>query len=91
MAIAKEIEAAYWYYRLYFSDHYFNLGVQEEIEPIVPHQSGCVMSSHEPSVIARVAAQNPTKEIEPKFTIVEFEVGVGVRRNNEALAEYVNG
>jgi polar amino acid transport system substrate-binding protein len=49
------------------------------------------MSSQEPSVIARVAAQNPIKEIEPKFTIVEFEVGVGMRRNNEALAEYVNG
>lgn len=49
------------------------------------------MSSQEPAVIARVAGQNPTKEIEPKFTIAGFEVGVGMRKNDEALAEYVNG
>lgn len=42
-------------------------------------------------MIARVAAQNPTKEIEPKFTIVEIEVGVGMWKNDEALAEYENG
>ncbi|MCW0001824.1 transporter substrate-binding domain-containing protein [Pararhizobium sp. YC-54] len=45
----------------------------------------------EPAVIARVAAQNPAKEIEPKFTIAEFDVGVGMRKNDTALVDFVNG
>lgn len=45
----------------------------------------------EPAVIARVASQNPTKEIEPKFTIAEFDVGIGMRKNDVALTDFVNG
>jgi len=44
----------------------------------------------EPAVISRVAAQNPAKEIEPKFTIAEFAVGVGLRNNDPALKSLVD-
>lgn len=44
----------------------------------------------EPAVIARVAAQNPGKFIQPKFTIAEFDVGIGMRKNDTALANYLD-
>jgi polar amino acid transport system substrate-binding protein len=44
----------------------------------------------EPSVISRVAEQNPTREIEQKFVIAEFDVGIGIRKNDIALEKYVN-
>ena len=44
----------------------------------------------EPSVIKRVAEQNPGNEIEQKFVIAEFDVGIGMRKNETALKEYLD-
>lgn len=44
----------------------------------------------EPAVIARVAQQNPAKEIEKKFVIAEFDVGIGLRKNDETLKAYLD-
>ncbi|MFB9951957.1 transporter substrate-binding domain-containing protein [Rhizobium puerariae] len=45
----------------------------------------------EPATIARVAEQNPGRQIEQKFTIAEFDVGVGLRKGDKALEDAVNG
>jgi len=45
----------------------------------------------EPSVISRVAQQNPTKEIEKKFVIAEFDVGIGLKKNDAGLKNYLDG
>ncbi|WNJ88040.1 transporter substrate-binding domain-containing protein [Bosea sp. 685] len=45
----------------------------------------------EPAVISRVAEQNPKREIEQKFTIAEFDVGIGLRKNDVELTDYING
>ncbi len=45
----------------------------------------------EPSVISRVAELNPSKQIEQKFIIAEFDVGIGMRKNDAALENFVNG
>lgn len=45
----------------------------------------------EPSVIKRVAEQNPDKGIEQKFVIAEFDVGIGLRKNDTALKDYLDG
>lgn len=44
----------------------------------------------EPATIARVAEQNPGRQIEQKFTIAEFDVGVGMRKGDKALEDAVN-
>lgn len=44
----------------------------------------------EPAVINRVAQQNPAKEIERKFVIAEFDVGIGLRKNDEPLKAYLD-
>ena len=44
----------------------------------------------EPAVISRVAQQNPAKEIEKKFVIAEFDVGIGLRKNDETLKAYLD-
>lgn len=44
----------------------------------------------EPAVIQRVAEQNSSRAIEPKFVIAEFDVGVGMRKNDAALENYIN-
>lgn len=44
----------------------------------------------EPSVIKRVSEQNPAKEIEQKFVIAEFDVGIGMRKNDTALKDYID-
>ncbi|QND72850.1 transporter substrate-binding domain-containing protein [Tardiphaga robiniae] len=44
----------------------------------------------EPAVISRVAEQNPSKQIERKFVIAEFDVGIGLRKNDAPLKEYIN-
>ncbi|WP_273772513.1 transporter substrate-binding domain-containing protein [Brucella intermedia] len=44
----------------------------------------------EPAVIDRVAKQNPAKQIEQKFTIAEFDVGIGMRKGDKALEDTVN-
>ncbi len=44
----------------------------------------------EPAVINRVAQQNPAKEIEKKFVIAEFDVGIGLRKNDETLKTYLD-
>ncbi|OAP35889.1 hypothetical protein ATC00_22180 [Sinorhizobium americanum] len=44
----------------------------------------------EPAVITRVAAQNPAKEIEQKFVIAEFDVGIGLRKDDDALKAYLD-
>lgn len=44
----------------------------------------------EPAVITRVAQQNPAKEIEKKFVIAEFDVGIGLRKNDETLKNYLD-
>lgn len=44
----------------------------------------------EPAVIRKVAEQNPSKAIEPKFVIAEFDVGIGMRKNDAALADALN-
>lgn len=45
----------------------------------------------EPAVIKRVAEQNPKRGIEQKFTIAEFDVGIGLRKNDAELEGYLNG
>lgn len=45
----------------------------------------------EPATIARVAEQNPGRQIEQKFTIAEFDVGVGMRKGDKTLEDAVNG
>lgn len=44
----------------------------------------------EPAVINRVAQQNPTKEIEKKFVIADFNVGIGLRKNDDSLKTYLD-
>ncbi|CAD0216009.1 L-cystine-binding protein FliY [Rhizobium rhizogenes] len=44
----------------------------------------------EPAVITRVAQQNPTKEIEKKFVIAEFDVGIGLRKHDDTLRAYLD-
>ncbi|MCO7739175.1 transporter substrate-binding domain-containing protein [Brucella intermedia] len=44
----------------------------------------------EPAVIDRVAKENPDKLIEQKFTIAEFDVGIGMRKGDEGLEAAVN-
>ncbi|MCV9938295.1 transporter substrate-binding domain-containing protein [Boseaceae bacterium BT-24-1] len=44
----------------------------------------------EPAVIKRVAEQNSKREIEQKFTIAEFDVGIGLRKNDAELTDYIN-
>ena len=44
----------------------------------------------EPAVISRVALQNPAKEIEKKFVIAEFDVGIGLSKNDEPLKAYLD-
>ncbi|QEL27309.1 transporter substrate-binding domain-containing protein (plasmid) [Bosea sp. F3-2] len=44
----------------------------------------------EPAVIKRVAEQNPKREIEQKFTIAEFDVGIGLRKNDAELSSVIN-
>ncbi len=44
----------------------------------------------EPATIARIAEQNPGRQIEQKFTIAEFDVGVGMRKGDNALEDTVN-
>lgn len=45
----------------------------------------------EPAVIKTVAERNPEREIEQKFTLAEFAVGIGLRKENAELIDYVNG
>ncbi|WP_449378745.1 hypothetical protein [Bradyrhizobium sp. UFLA05-112] len=44
----------------------------------------------EPAVIVQVAKQNPARQIEPKFTIAEFDVGIGMRKDDTSLEDFVN-
>lgn len=44
----------------------------------------------EPAVISRVAEQNHAKEIEKKFVIAEFDVGIGLSKNDETLKQYLD-
>ena len=39
----------------------------------------------EPSTLAAVAARNLARQIERKFTFVEFPVGIGMRKNDTTL------
>ncbi|RIY01399.1 amino acid ABC transporter [Aureimonas flava] len=45
----------------------------------------------EPAVIRKVAERNPERGIEQKFTLAEFPVGVGLRKENTELIDYVDG
>jgi polar amino acid transport system substrate-binding protein len=44
----------------------------------------------EPAVINRVSLQNPDKEIERKFVIAEFDVGIGLRKKDDGLKAYLD-
>ncbi len=44
----------------------------------------------EPAVINRVAQQNPAKKIEKKFVLAEFDVGIGLRKNDPSLKTYLD-
>lgn len=42
------------------------------------------------AVISRLTEQNPAKEIEKKFVIADFNVGIGLRKNDETLKAYLH-
>ena len=46
--------------------------------------------AQEPATIAAVARRNPARQIEPKFTLTQFAVGIGLRKNDAALKAWLD-
>lgn len=46
--------------------------------------------AQEPATIAAVARRNPARQIEPKFTLTQFAVGIGLRKNDAALKTWLD-